>query len=132
MKQEIYILKECVNSYLSYMSITQYTNITIFFFFSLVCQLSVDLVTNALEASSASQMTCYLPTRCTAVECCVEVPAISTSFNAHVDIDPCNYMLRIGIEKFSFNKSLDQYSFGEFHLNYKTNILMQQCFNLFK
>lgn len=86
-----------------------------------VCQLGVDLAANALEATTASQVSCYLPTLCTAVDCCVDVPAISTSFNAHVEIDPCKYMLRVGIDKFSFNKSLDRYTFGETHLDWKKN-----------
>ena len=81
-----------------------------------VCQLEVDLANRSLDARSSLLVSCYLPSICTGFHCCVDVPAINMSFNAYLSVDPCNYMLTVGIENFSFNKSLDYYTFGKFPL----------------
>lgn len=55
------------------------------------------------------------------MDCCVDVLVISIFFNVYVEIDLCKYMLRVGIDKFSFNKFLDRYIFGEIYLDWKKN-----------
>ncbi|XP_078340722.1 uncharacterized protein LOC144627472 [Crassostrea virginica] len=80
---------------------------------SQMCQLEVDLANRSLDARSSLLVSCYLPSICTGFHCCVDVPAINMSFNAYLSVDPCNYMLTVGIENFSFNKSLDYYTFGQ-------------------
>lgn len=78
-----------------------------------VCQLDVDLVNRTLDARSATLVSCYLPSLCTGFHCCVNVPDLNMSFSAYLSVDPCNYLFTIGIEKFTFNKSLDHYTFGK-------------------
>lgn len=78
-----------------------------------VCQLDVDLVNRTLDARSATLVSCYLPSLCTGFHCCVNVPDLNMSFSAYISVDPCNYLFTIGIEKFTFNKSLDHYTFGK-------------------
>lgn len=95
-----------------------------------VCQLAVDLENNPLTLESAGEVTCYVPSLCTAVDCCVEVPALDMSFHTFLSIDPCQYMLKIGIEKYSFQKSLDELSLGKFHCGYVW--LNQQMFGKFQ
>lgn len=51
------------------------------------------------------------------MDCCVDVLVISIFFNVYVEIDLCKFMLRVGIDKFSFNKFLDRYIFGEIYLD---------------
>lgn len=86
---------------------------TFFHTFS-VCQLDVDLVNRTLDARSATLVSCYLPSLCTGFHCCVNVPDLNMSFSAYLSVDPCNYLFTIGIEKFTFNKSLDHYTFGKY------------------
>lgn len=64
-------------------------------------------------------MFCYFFILCIVVDCCVDVLVISIFFNVYVEIDLCKYMLRVGIDKFSFNKFLDRYIFGEIYLKCK-------------
>lgn len=66
-----------------------------------------------MSTTTADKVTCYLPSLCTAVDCCVEVEPLSRSFNVYLHIDPCNYLLRVGIDNFYFNQSLDRYTFGK-------------------
>lgn len=80
--------------------------------FSIVCQLSVDFSDHHMATTTADKATCYLPSLCTAVDCCVEITSLSRSFNFYINIDPCNYLLRVGIDNFYFNQSLDRYTFG--------------------
>ncbi|XP_062581277.1 uncharacterized protein LOC134243073, partial [Saccostrea cucullata] len=80
---------------------------------SQLCQLAVDLENNPLTIESARRVTCYVPSLCTAVDCCVDVPSLDMSFHTYISIDPCQYTLRIGIEKYSFQRSLDQLRFGQ-------------------
>ncbi|XP_062582876.1 uncharacterized protein LOC134244633, partial [Saccostrea cucullata] len=80
-----------------------------------LCQLAVDLENNPMTIDSARRVTCYVPSLCTAVDCCVDVPSLDMSFHTYISIDPCQYMLKIGIEKYSFQRSLDQLRF-EYHV----------------
>ena len=83
------------------------------FLFALVCQLALGLENQPLTYDSVSKVTCYVPSQCTAVDCCVDVPALDMSFHTHLSIDPCQYTLRIGIDKYGFTLALDQIKSGE-------------------
>ena len=98
----------------------------IYHFVFSVCQLGVNLVNRSLDARSALLVSCYLPSLCTGFQCCVDVPDLNMSFNAYLSVDPCNYMLTVGIEKFTFNKSLDHYTFGKSYIKCKTSLDIQQ------
>lgn len=104
----------------------------IYHFVFSVCQLGVNLVNRSLDARSALLVSCYLPSLCTGFQCCVDVPDLNMSFNAYLSVDPCNYMLTVGIEKFTFNKSLDHYTFGKFYIKcLKRHWIFNNIYNSF-
>jgi hypothetical protein len=54
------------------------------------------------------------------VSCCVDVPLIGKKINAYLTLDPCDYKLNLGIEKYQFEFSLLDFKFGEqkqFHIS---------------
>ncbi|KAK3612536.1 hypothetical protein CHS0354_024513, partial [Potamilus streckersoni] len=57
-------------------------------------------------------LSCVIPETCSAIECCLDVDLIGRSFNSHIQLDPCNFLLTVGIENFSFNVSLLDYEWG--------------------
>ena len=73
----------------------------------------MDFTGHHMSTTTADKVTCYLPSLCTAIECCVEVTPLSRSFHLYLNIDPCNYLLRVGIDIFYLNQSLDRYTFGK-------------------
>ena len=73
----------------------------------------MDFTGHHMSTTAADKVTCYLPSLCTAVDCCVEVTPLSRSFHLYLNIDPCNYILRVGIDNFYLNQSLDRYTFGK-------------------
>ncbi|CAG2247494.1 unnamed protein product [Mytilus edulis] len=62
--------------------------------------------------SLPDNMVCSLSDTCTSVDCCVDIKLLGRSFHIYLDIDPCHYMLTVGIERMRFNKSLLDYSWG--------------------
>ncbi|XP_060567959.1 uncharacterized protein LOC132726631 [Ruditapes philippinarum] len=58
-------------------------------------------------------MTCKIPSKCTALTCCVDVPLIRRSVNMSVDLDACKYSLVISIGKLTSHVSLVDYTFNE-------------------
>lgn len=79
--------------------------------------MALDLENNPLSPDSVSKVTCYVPSLCTAVDCCVDVPDLDMSFHAYLSIDPCQYTLRVGIDKYSFTVALDQLEYGKTFYN---------------
>ncbi|VDI33335.1 Hypothetical predicted protein, partial [Mytilus galloprovincialis] len=55
---------------------------------------------------------CRLPSYCTGIQCCVDVPILKRTFETHVLLDACAYKLSIGIEKLVINESLFDYTFN--------------------
>ncbi|KAK3102203.1 hypothetical protein FSP39_009587 [Pinctada imbricata] len=83
--------------------------------------------------------TCLIPSTCTAVDCCVDVGFMSRSFRAHMELDPCGEMIRVGVERLAFNLTLAEHGFGMIFLyykvedlpverQYKVNMKLQVCF----
>ncbi|KAK3101652.1 hypothetical protein FSP39_005219 [Pinctada imbricata] len=83
--------------------------------------------------------TCLIPSTCTAVDCCVDVGFMSRSFRAHMELDPCGEMIRVGVERLAFNLTLAEHGFGMIFLYYKVedlpverqyrvNMKLQVCF----
>ena len=56
---------------------------------------------------------CYIPSYCTGVSCCVEVPLVGRSFLVSALIDGCNMKLNLEIEKRTVNISLIGYTWGK-------------------
>ena len=57
-------------------------------------------------------MACMLPDYCTGIQCCVYIPLLDITIEAHVLIDVCNLKLSIGIENMVINESLSDYDFN--------------------
>ncbi|CAG2257233.1 unnamed protein product [Mytilus edulis] len=66
-----------------------------------------------LASLDDSTITCNLDSSCRAIECCLDVPVIKKSAHIFMNLDTCNYQLRVGIEKHQFNITLRDYQFGE-------------------
>ncbi|VDI45264.1 Hypothetical predicted protein [Mytilus galloprovincialis] len=60
-------------------------------------------------------VSCLLSSECTYIECCVDVHFIPRSFMFYLHIDPCEYQITVGIEKFFRNISLINYRWGITH-----------------
>ncbi|XP_062593831.1 uncharacterized protein LOC134255325, partial [Saccostrea cucullata] len=59
-----------------------------------------------------SNMVCQITESCTGVDCCIGAEPIHHNFHAYLDIDPCNFTIRFGIDKFQFQIYMQEYSFG--------------------
>ncbi|KAL3873866.1 hypothetical protein ACJMK2_036950, partial [Sinanodonta woodiana] len=70
------------------------------------CPLDVQLL------SLPGSVTCYMSNFCTGVHCCVDVPILQRSVHAFLEINACQYKLRAGIEKLTFEKTLFDYKWG--------------------
>ncbi|VDI36462.1 Hypothetical predicted protein, partial [Mytilus galloprovincialis] len=46
---------------------------------------------------------CYIPESCTSFKCCQDIEVISSTFETSIELDPCNFLLRIRIEKLAFD-----------------------------
>ncbi|VDI38371.1 SWI/SNF-related matrix-associated actin-dependent regulator of chromatin subfamily E, member 1 [Mytilus galloprovincialis] len=71
------------------------------------CPLASDLP--PIETS----MTCYIPSYCTGINCCIEVDQIGKTFNVYALLDGCNWRLTLGIERRKIDISLLDYNWGE-------------------
>ncbi|CAG2244639.1 unnamed protein product [Mytilus edulis] len=62
---------------------------------------------------------CNLGQSCTSVNCCVKDNLLRKTFNVWVDLDPCTYKLKFGIEKLSHEIDLFGYKWGDEILIFK-------------
>lgn len=79
--------------------------------------------------ASDNDVSCYIPSYCTAVDACVHVPIINRNINAHLRLKPCDSVMEVGIEQFKFQIGLFEYVFGiyfEIQWGIK-NILILKC-----
>ncbi|XP_052071171.1 uncharacterized protein LOC127709609 [Mytilus californianus] len=58
-------------------------------------------------------MTCYIPSYCTGINCCIEVDQIGKTFNVYALLDGCNWRLTLGIERRKIDISLLDYNWGQ-------------------
>lgn len=63
----------------------------------------------------SGDLTCLIKDTCTSVSCCMDVNFLQRAFETYVTIDPCNYLLEVGIEKLYFNVSLNDFTFGRWN-----------------
>ncbi|XP_052081234.1 uncharacterized protein LOC127719258 [Mytilus californianus] len=70
------------------------------------CPLNVSL-------NDSVEVPCHLSALCTGVECCVHANKLSRDFHTKVLVDPCSYIVTVGIEKFVYNISITDFAFGE-------------------
>ncbi|XP_021353372.1 uncharacterized protein LOC110450253 [Mizuhopecten yessoensis] len=59
-----------------------------------------------------SRVHCHLTSNCMGVSCCLEVEEISKSIHLYIELDACDYILRLGIEKIQREILLFDYTFG--------------------
>ena len=62
--------------------------------------------------SLGTYTTCQISSKCTAVECCLDSPSLGLTFNGYVRLDPCHYIIYIGIEGIELEYTLVDYTFG--------------------
>lgn len=65
-----------------------------------------------VNTGNVSGSVCHLTSECTFSECCTEVSFLRRSFHTLLHIDPCNFVMVVGIETYSRNISLAGYQWG--------------------
>lgn len=73
----------------------------------------VEGTTPSLVTSLPSHMACRMSSSCTAIDCCVQVAPLSHSFHTYLDINPCDFNIKFGIDKVQFTFNLKDFAFGE-------------------
>lgn len=69
------------------------------------------LVMSSLQP--ADRISCYLKPRCTGVECCLDVSdPLDQTLKFSMNLDLCNQILEISVEKLVEKKNLFFYSYG--------------------
>ncbi|VDI06314.1 Hypothetical predicted protein [Mytilus galloprovincialis] len=78
-----------------------------------------DCSSNITVPTLPNDIVCHLDSTCTGISCCVDVGLIDQSISVYLTLDPCDYKLNIGIEKYQFEFSLLDFEFGirkRFHI----------------
>lgn len=65
-----------------------------------------------LPSLAGKAVTCHISSSCAALQCCVKVPIISTTFTTKLEVDPCNFKMTVEIEQLKFTKNLFDYEWG--------------------
>ena len=60
-----------------------------------------------------SVASCNLIRSCTGVNCCIEVYLLEETFNVKLDIDPCEEVVVINIERLPIRMSLNEFETGK-------------------
>ncbi|XP_052083593.1 uncharacterized protein LOC127720891 [Mytilus californianus] len=58
------------------------------------------------------EIPCHLSALCTGIECCVYDYKLNRDFHTTVLVDPCSYVVTVGIDNFVYNTSITEFSFG--------------------
>ncbi|KAK6174798.1 hypothetical protein SNE40_013376 [Patella caerulea] len=58
-------------------------------------------------------LTCHMGSRCTSIDCCVDVGFLDRSFYFGVDVNLCDYTITATIENLSYKRKLFNYKWGE-------------------
>lgn len=66
-----------------------------------------------LPSLSGKPVTCHFLSSCSGIHCCVDVPAISSTFSTKLEIDPCTFQMVVSIDQLSFSKNLFEYEWGQ-------------------
>ncbi|VDI23782.1 Hypothetical predicted protein, partial [Mytilus galloprovincialis] len=57
------------------------------------------------------EIPCHLSALCSGIECCVHSNKLNRDFHTIVLIDPCSFVVTVGIEDFVYNTSITEFSF---------------------
>ncbi|VDI40563.1 Hypothetical predicted protein [Mytilus galloprovincialis] len=73
---------------------------------------------------------CYIPESCTSFKCCQDVDVISSTFETSIELDPCNFLLKIRIEKLTFDVTFFDFAWGgpetSHHVIFKNTLFPKQ------
>lgn len=72
------------------------------------CSNSSDLVTPELP----DFIVCYIPSSCMEIDCCLKVDLIGRNLRTVIKLDPCNFVLHLEIEQFTWDFSLHDFIWG--------------------
>ncbi|KAL5015120.1 hypothetical protein ScPMuIL_009390 [Solemya velum] len=86
------------------------------------CKLETDL-----RALNDSLLTCHIPSYCTGIDCCVDVPFTGRAFNAYILIDACENHLQVGIEKLKIDRSLVGYTWVQTNTSSLIELHVLRC-----
>ena len=56
---------------------------------------------------------CTITSKCTEINCCLDVSLIGRTIEAFIDLDPCYKTLELGIEAYKTKINLLRYTFGK-------------------
>lgn len=99
-------------------------------YINLICDQSVNIYIiacplNTTLSSISTQdigIPCHLTSLCTGLECCLHAEKLDRDFHIQVIVDPCLFVVSIGIDNYVHNQSLSKYSLGRY---YQPNISSQ-------
>lgn len=74
--------------------------------FILITDCPLDIISTLPSISEDSPITCHLSELCTGVRCCVDALGIGKSFTVFVEVDACDLVLKVGIGRLTFTKTL--------------------------
>lgn len=57
---------------------------------------------------------CHISKECTSVDCCVQDEITQRNYNIYLTIDPCDFKLIIGAEKYTFTQSLLDFKWSKY------------------
>lgn len=57
-------------------------------------------------------MVCQIGESCTSLDCCIGASIIQHNFHAYLDIDPCNFVIKFGIDRLEFVIYMQEFTFG--------------------
>ncbi|XP_063447893.1 uncharacterized protein LOC134727441 [Mytilus trossulus] len=67
----------------------------------------------ALLQLDQSVISCNLESTCRGLSCALDVPFISKTFEFYMRLEQCDYMLKVGIERQQYERTLKGYQWGE-------------------
>ncbi|KAJ8320500.1 LOW QUALITY PROTEIN: hypothetical protein KUTeg_002087 [Tegillarca granosa] len=76
---------------------------------------TIDCPSANIKTNLPSVASCYISDKCSAVDCCVDVPFVNRSIKAFIEINPCDLSVTVGIEKMSLKLMMFDYKLGQKH-----------------
>lgn len=59
---------------------------------------------------------CQISSLCTGIECCVHANSLLRDFQTRIIVDPCQFVVSIGIDNYIHNISLSKFEYGKYLL----------------
>jgi hypothetical protein len=58
-------------------------------------------------------ISCFVDSTCRGIQCALDVSFISRTFEFFMKLEPCEYSLKVGIERLQFERTLKGFKWGE-------------------